>query len=108
MIWSRKPDPTNPGADRFQYHMWEGKGLVVLGRFPCDYNKVAWKMLDEAIIGASVGNKLRQDGLPIQQFHTLRLAQKSCDHSQSDSLRSNYNIVNRNLPRLTKPFLLRA
>ena len=75
MIWSRKPDPTNPSAYRFQYHTWEGKGLVVLGRLPCECNKVTWKMLDEAIIGASVGNKLRQDGLPIQRFHTLRLAQ---------------------------------
>ena len=75
MIWSRKPDPTNPSADRFQYHTQEGKGLVVLGRLPCECNKVTWKMLDEAIIGASVGNKFRQDGLPIQWFHTLRLAQ---------------------------------
>ena len=75
MIWSRKPDPTNPSTDRFQYHTWEGKGLVTLGRLPCEYNKVTWKMLDEAIIGASMGNKLRQDGLPIQRFHTLRLTQ---------------------------------
>ena len=31
----RKPDPTNPSTDHFQYHTQGRKGLVTFGRFPC-------------------------------------------------------------------------
>jgi len=52
-------------------------------------------------MSASVVNKLRCDGLPIQWFHMSRLAQSHGDNSQSDCLCANHNIAHRNLPSIT-------
>ena len=43
----------------------------------CEMLEVTRKVFDKAVnwVGASVGNKLRHIGLPIQRFHMLRLAQ---------------------------------
>ena len=40
------PDPTNPSADRFQYHARGRKGLVTLGRFPCATSRLPRRQSD--------------------------------------------------------------
>ena len=43
---SRKPDLTNPSADRFQYHARGWKGLVTLGRFLCATSRLPRRQSD--------------------------------------------------------------
>ena len=45
-VLSRKPDPTNPSADCFQYHARGRKGLVTLGRFPCAASRFVHRQSD--------------------------------------------------------------